>query len=468
MKRVAFLSFDWDYDIMSEYYLGLAEMLRDRDDLQVFIYNSFGHYSSHRPDEGCFRVFELYRPEDYDGLLIQGNRSWPPELRQAIVDKTVALGKPVVSINYELEGAHAVGTDNYREEYELVYRVLRDRKCTKAAFVNGLRTSVEAQARAQGYRDACAELGVTDARFYNANWQLEAGVATAKKLLRKPDDLPEVVFCCNDDLAVGLMETLQSAGVIVPENVMVTGFDNREIAQRAVPRVTTIDRDYRTIAATALITLSRLIDGEELPRVVNSPAKHILTESCGYDPGFDAGKLSSRQMRDASLMRFYEALSDYQASLFGTGSLYGILENCERFVRELDCPNVYVSLNDDYLHEGVIDDSCGYGPTSYLVARKGRSLVLSCNADHVYTSFATPRILPHEVAADRSLYLVNPLRLGDAAIGIFVTEGVPDAVRHGFLSFFLTMLSAGIDAAQKRALLRQAREELAALSSPEA
>lgn len=145
MKRIAFLSFDWDYKIVSEYYLGLQKHLAKRRGVQVVIFNAFGnYYASHLPKQSTFEIFSLYDPTDYDGLLIQGNRTWPPELRQKVVDKTVAAGKPVVSINYDLEGALTVGTNNYREEYELVLRVLRDHHCTKPAFVNGLKTSVEA------------------------------------------------------------------------------------------------------------------------------------------------------------------------------------------------------------------------------------------------------------------------------------------------------------------------------------
>lgn len=121
-------------------------------------------------------------------------------------------------------------------------------------FVNGLKTSAEAQARAQGFRDACAHLGIKDVRFYQANWQMEAGVVTAKKILCQRFDLPDVIFCCNDDLAVGVSQTLQEAGIRVPEDVLITGFDNREIGQRATPRITTIDRDYRTIACTPAST----------------------------------------------------------------------------------------------------------------------------------------------------------------------------------------------------------------------
>ena len=460
MKKVAFLSFDWDYEIVSEYYLGLQESLKDRTDLQLFIFNAFGHYyASHRPNASTFEIFSLCNLEDYDGFLIQGNRTWPPELRQKIVDKATALGKPVVSINYNLDGAHSVGTNNYLEEYGLVYRVLLDRGCKRPAFVNGLKTSAEAQARAQGYYDACERLGIKNPRFYQANWQLEAGVITAKKLLRRRNDLPDAIFCCNDDLAVGVMETLQEAGVRIPEDVVVTGFDNREINQRVLPHLTTIDRDYRTIATTALDAIERLMGKEELAKEIFSPAKHVTAESCGYPSDPDSERLGELYVANKSLRRFYEVLGDFQFAVLGNESLFSIMENCELFARDLDCPNVYLSLNDNYYPFDKSKGASTYGSTSHLMACKVRSAASRCDGEHVYASYNTKEILPPGISSWQPIYTICPLRHHDTCVGTVVTEGVPTVMRYGFLAFFLTMLAASIEDMRKDKMLKVAARE---------
>lgn len=454
MKRIAFLSFDWDYDIVTEYYLGTQDYLKGRDDLQVVIFNAFGYYyASHRPKKSTFEIFSICDPDDFDGFLIQGNRTWPPALRQEFVDRAVALGKPVVSINYDLEGAHSVGTDNYQEEYKLVHRVLSDSGVTRAAFVNGLKTSVEAQDRAQAYRDACEKLGVIDARFYQANWQIEAGVVTANKILRKPNDLPEVVFCCNDDIAVGMLETLQSRGVSVPKDIMVTGFDNRDISRRTTPHITTVDRDYRGIIGTALNTIERLLEGEDFPRKVFSPAKHVLTESCGYQTQPDTSKLEELAEVNERYKGFYEALNDFQSSVLDSDSLYSILENCERFAPQLDCGNMYLSLNDEYMSAKSLTDAQSFGPKSHLVACSQGAISSFCDQRHVYASYVTSALLPPEVSFSKAVYTVSPLRHGETCIGTLVTEGVPSIMSHGFLAFFITALSAALESVRRGELL---------------
>ena len=451
MRRIAFLSFDWDYKVVTEYYLGLQEHLKDRRDVQVVIFNAYGYYyASHVHRESHLDIFGAVNLADFDALLIQGNRTWPPNLRQEVVDRARKLGMPVVSINYELEGASSVGTNNYQEEFGLVHKVLTDSGRRRPAFVNGLKTSVEAQDRARGYLDACADLKIMAPRFYQANWQTQAGIATAKKMLRHPHDLPDVVFCCNDDLAVGVQETLQDAGVRVPEDVMVTGFDNRDISAKASPRITTIDRDYRAIAVTAIEALLRQLDGEEVPSKLYSPARHVLAASCGYEAQPDAESAGGLEDVEA-LERFTETFCSFQFAIVGVDSLYAAFENSEVFSRQLDCENAYLTLNESYLAPG----EAGAGDRCRLVACKRTLPGLRPDGRHVYATYDRSRILPDEVPLDKPVYLVSPLKHNDVSLGMVVCEGVPSAVRHGLTAFYFTALAAAIESVRKSERIRE-------------
>ena len=107
--------------------------------------------------------------------------------------------------------AYIVGTDNYVAMRTLTEQIFEDCPNIRPAYVNGLATSVEAQARTRAYRDVCAEHGITHAQSYQANWQIDEGQALAKRLLAEGDELPDIFFCRNDDLAVGVQETLRKA-----------------------------------------------------------------------------------------------------------------------------------------------------------------------------------------------------------------------------------------------------------------
>lgn len=462
MRRVAFLSFDWNYEIMSDYYEGVQSWLAEHDGVQVVIFNAFGQYANYDPEEGAFEVFSLCNYAEYDGFLIQGNRTWPPVMRQRVADQIRELGKPVVSLNYELEGTHCVGTNNHEAMHGLVSRVLRDRRCTRPAFVNGLSTSWEAQARARAFRHACAENGITDTRFYQANWQMEEGVRVALEMLEHADDLPDAIFCCNDDLAVGVQETLQDHGVRVPEDVLITGFDNREIGIRATPRITTVDRDYVTTGRTAIAALVDLMEGRDLPPAISSDCRYILAESCGYDNTTETREtiVSNLYSMDSALKQFYEVLTRFQPAVLNADTLSGILVECERYFGEIRCPRVCLTINDAYLSNDISRAVTSYGTVSKLMAQSGLDLSMSSYEKHVYRSFLTHDLLPVEVPLDQRLYMVYPLRHNTTCIGTLVTEGVSPILRYGFLTIILTLLASSIESVRKKELLQAANARL--------
>lgn len=462
MKRAAFLSFDWDFEVTSAYYEGMSQALGERDDTQLVIFNAFGQYANFEPEEGALEVFSLCDLSAYDGFIIQGNRTWPPLLRQKTADAMRALGKPIVSLNYELDGACCVGTNNHDAMQGLVSRVLEDRGCTSAAFVNGLSTSWEAQARARGFRHACARQGLTDVRFYQANWQMEEGVRVALEMLGAPEGLADVIFCCNDDLAVGVQDTLQAHGVRVPDDVMVAGFDNREISLRAQPRITTIDRDYAAIGRTAIDVLTKLMEGRALAPSIASPARYILSESCGYHNEAETKEelVSDLSSMDTALKGFYQVLTRFQPAVLNADTLSGILRECERYFSEIRCPQVCLTINDSYLASDSARAVTSYGTVSKLMAQSGRLLPMASYEKHIYTSFLTRSLLPPSIPLDQRVYMVFPLRHNTTCIGTLVTEGVSPIMRYGFLTIILTLLASSIESVRKKELLAAANARL--------
>ncbi len=73
------------------------------------------------------------------------------------------------------------------------------------------------------------------------------------------DDLPDAIACANDELALGLMQRLRSAGIDVPGRVQVTGWDDVMAARYA--GLTTVRQPMRELGATAARVLDELITG---------------------------------------------------------------------------------------------------------------------------------------------------------------------------------------------------------------
>jgi DNA-binding LacI/PurR family transcriptional regulator len=129
-----------------------------------------------------------------------------------------------------------------------------------------------ARLRIRGYRAALAAAGlaydgalVVPAR----EWHRGGGAEGAARLLELPDP-PDAIFCLNDLLALGAMRTLAQAGVRVPDDIAVVGFDDIEEARYASPGLTTVSPDTPAIAEHAVERLAR-----RLGDAPNAPAEEI-------------------------------------------------------------------------------------------------------------------------------------------------------------------------------------------------
>ena len=81
------------------------------------------------------------------------------------------------------------------------------------------------------------------------SWEARWGYVAGQRLLEQV--LPDAVMCANDEVAVGLLRAFVEAGVNVPDDVSVTGFDDVPMAAYAGPGLTTVRQDFADTASTS-------------------------------------------------------------------------------------------------------------------------------------------------------------------------------------------------------------------------
>jgi len=116
--------------------------------------------------------------------------------------------------------------------------------------------------RLTGYRQALEAAGVgfdPELIGYTDLWHRANGATSMRALLASGVRF-DAVFAFNDTLALGAMRVLQEAGIRVPDDVAVVGFDNLDEAQYSLPSLTTVDPGREEIAETAVRVLLERID----------------------------------------------------------------------------------------------------------------------------------------------------------------------------------------------------------------
>jgi LacI family transcriptional regulator len=139
----------------------------------------------------------------------------------------------------------------------------------KIAFIRGPMNLGSAQSRKIAFSKSLQESGITP----NPNWiiegdhTLEGGIAAMEQLLaNKPR--PTAVICSNDMTAIGVLHKLYRAGLRVPDDLSVIGFDDIHISEVTIPPLTTIQMSRFELARSAFHALRAHVDrsGTNMPK----------------------------------------------------------------------------------------------------------------------------------------------------------------------------------------------------------
>lgn len=145
-------------------------------------------------------------------------------------------------------------------------RHLLDAGCRHIVHITGDLRWHDAQERLRGFRDTCEAAGVEPRWVVGDSWFADSGHAAATGLLADGHPL-DAILGGNDDIALGALHALHEAGVDVPGQVQVVGYDDTPQAKYLVPALTTVRQPFGQLGATALAELESLIDG--------GPTRHI-------------------------------------------------------------------------------------------------------------------------------------------------------------------------------------------------
>lgn len=139
--------------------------------------------------------------------------------------------------------------------------------------------------RLAGYRDGLKRAGIAERADYMVQGQFsfESGVKAARQLLRLKQR-PTAIFAADDDMAVGAIWAAAEAGVQVPGDVSICGFDDTTIATRVWPLLTTVHQPVRDMGKRATEELLLGLLGKGEPRMVEVDYQMRLRASTAPAP----------------------------------------------------------------------------------------------------------------------------------------------------------------------------------------
>lgn len=153
----------------------------------------------------------------------------------------------------------------------------------RIGYINGPEHYYASEVRLQGYQAALASAGIAyDSELVaRGDWVVDGGYAAACQLLRATPRMT-ALFAGNDLMAAGAIYALRDAGLRVPEDVAVVGYDDREISRIFRPALTTVTLPcYEMGQASAQMLLDRMAGRSEAGEEVKVRGRLIVRQSCG-------------------------------------------------------------------------------------------------------------------------------------------------------------------------------------------
>ncbi len=219
---------------------------------------------------------DLYIKKQMDGVIFVGEAS--PKMIGSLREQKI----PVVLLNnyLDMENLLCITTSHYAGAVSAVNH-LCSRGHRSIGLLAGRFSPQVNEARYKGYFDALSQAGLkADSRYVqDIEPTLEAGEQAMRKLLRL-EDRPTAVFCTNDTVAAGAMKAVIRAGLRIPEDVAIVGFDDSTVSHIVEPELTTVRIDMDRMGRLAAEKLFDLIDGKPLAETkIEIPTELIVRKS---------------------------------------------------------------------------------------------------------------------------------------------------------------------------------------------
>jgi LacI family transcriptional regulator len=244
--------------------------------------------SSTAADEEAEREYvALMRAQRARAVVLVGSRSDSTAAREALRAELQAFtrsGGRAACIGQDLLGVDTVLPEN-RAGAEALARALAALGHRRFAVLAGPRSLLTGQDRTNGFRDGLNAWSVPldPARVVHGDLSRDGGYAAMSEILAAGEPLPDCVFAVSDIMAVGALARLRAAGIDVPGDIALAGFDDISTLRDVYPPLTTVRLPLKRLGEIA----ARLVLGDDAPRrprVVPVPGEVVLRESTRPHP----------------------------------------------------------------------------------------------------------------------------------------------------------------------------------------
>ena len=291
MKKIGVIIPTFNIEYSTEFLHGIYDFFDGKDVSIVFTQTKIPHSTVGVYDYQYWQSAELLFSQEIDALIVATGVYCASMAQEELESELYRFGRrPIISaaIKLNLPNCYAVLSDCKKSFLDVVTHLKDVHGCKKIAFLSAAATnSKEAIERLDAFKEAMAanKLKINDKMIYEGKFtDFDAEDALRKTLKTKADVQFDAMVCANDMMAIGCYRVLKDLGLSVPNDVKVVGFDDAQFANRASPRLSTINQNIYNQGYECAKTAFSVINGEDVPDTIYSALEPKFRQSCGCIP----------------------------------------------------------------------------------------------------------------------------------------------------------------------------------------
>jgi len=466
-KKIAIFANGWSDEFLKRVLGGIHTCAKENNvDLYTFInYSNGGELTKNNQGEAS--IFKLPDLTMFDGIILFANTFNLLWEREYFRNEIIKCKIPAVTLEYELEGIPSLTTDTYSGMYELTNHLIKEHNVKRIAYASGFADNQENQARLQAVNDALATINgkVAEEDILMGEWSYY-GIMSVINPWLATHELPDAFVCANDEMALGICAALDSIGISVPGQVLVTGCDCSPISQQLYPVLSTVSRDWDKLGYDALCNVMNQINGEAVPFSTVYNSSPVFGESCGCPIPEDRRKI--RRSALIGMHRQYKENNIFEWHL-------RVVDNALAKITDMQALKNQLGWDFDYNHS--------YEGNSFLICLQDTLSEQDFHADftstmEVYLHYENEQIKPGSFFKSKDLlpkldtnpsesnsYLFVPLHIDDNILGYIVFLNHPEIVyRTDALYSWTRHMSQNLERVRQNAHMQELNRKLKEIS----
>ena len=474
MKKIALITDGWKRYVTYAWVQGYRRYASQYHlDTDLYVFQSFGNFNTDEGyNSGEYNITRLPDLRTFDGIILDLSNVSDASLKESFLARVRESGVPAISLLEDLPGLYYSGLDNLTDFSILVEHLITEHGCRKLNYVGGSPRNQENQKRLLAYRKTLEKHGILfePERVIERSFEIKTGIRAFTEFQQK-DLLPEAFVCANDNIAVGVCLAAREAGFSIPEDFLVTGFNNEDKASYCNPRITTADFSKTEIMYHAMELLVDIWNGQTDRRCTYTQAVHIFQESCRCmsecppDRGQYIIKRILSETRQSDMQNW---MIDLNRFLLDCTSYTNLTSHMQMWLHEHQFGNLYLLMNPDIFHLEKVDILPEIPDDIYrCVGYPDKMTVVHPVSDTeavIQLSITDGHLLPDITrTGDQNIFVFAPLHFREREVGYVVLQNCDYLLDHQFLFKMLNSFRTALESLYNKLVLCKKNKQLSQL-----